>query len=65
MTMNTYGQVILAAKRKAMEAVGDLFEGPGGRSETTVMGRFRPRSQFAAAETRNPQVRSGTCLRFH
>lgn len=47
MTMNTYGQVNLAAKREAMEAVGDLFEGPGGRSGVTVMGRVRPRSQLA------------------
>ncbi len=30
MTMNTYGHVNLAAKREAMEAVGDLFEGLGG-----------------------------------
>ena len=48
-----YGQVNLAAKREAMEAVGDLFEGPEGRSGVTVLGRFRPRSQFAATETQN------------
>ena len=29
LTMNTYGHVNLAAKREAMEAVGDLFEVPG------------------------------------
>jgi integrase len=29
-TMNAYGHVNLGAKREAMEAVGELFAGPGG-----------------------------------
>ena len=46
MTMNTYGHVNLAAKREAMEAVGDLFEETrrvevGSISGVTVMGRLR------------------------
>ena len=67
--MNTYGHVNLAAKREAMEAVGDLFEVTGrvevgsdkwGHDDAAGFGRRR------RSRPRNTQNRrsDGVCLRL-
>ena len=68
LTMNTYGHVNLAAKREAMEAVGDLFDVPGeskcrSESEVTVM---QPDSESLRSRTLDTQNRRSdvVCLRL-